>query len=100
RRDAYTFAVTEKGANRVRSELAVSNTAGLAVEEVADPGLPFATRAAIRLPGQAQFNPMDVLESLASDYRAHGGIIVEGVRVRDVTGGSRVSVSTDAGDVH
>lgn len=100
RRDAYTFAVTEKGASRVRSELAVSNAAGLPVEEVADPGLPFATRAAIRLPNQAQFNPMEVLERLAADFRAHGGILVEGVRVRDVTGDSRLSITTDAGDVH
>lgn len=100
RRDAYTFSVTEKGADRVRAELAASNAAGLPVEEVADPGLPFATRATIRLAEQAQFNPMDVLESLAADFRAHGGILVEGVRVRDVTRGSRLSVRTDAGNVH
>lgn len=100
RRDAYTFSVTGRGADLVRSELAVSNAAGLPVEEVAETGLPFATRAAIRLPEQAQFNPMDVLGSLAADFRAHGGILVEGVRVRDVTGDSRLSITTDAGDVY
>jgi glycine/D-amino acid oxidase-like deaminating enzyme/nitrite reductase/ring-hydroxylating ferredoxin subunit len=100
RRDAYTFAVSDEGADRIRSELAVSSAAGLAVEEVADPGLPFPTRGAIRLPDQAQFNPMDVLESLAADFRAHGGILVEGVRVRNVTNGKTPSIRTDSGDVH
>jgi glycine/D-amino acid oxidase-like deaminating enzyme/nitrite reductase/ring-hydroxylating ferredoxin subunit len=100
RRDAYTFAVSDRGADRVRSELAVSRAAGLAVEEVADPGLPFATRGAIRLPDQAQFHPMDILESLAADFRAHGGVLVEGVRVRDVSSGSRVSITTGAGNVY
>jgi glycine/D-amino acid oxidase-like deaminating enzyme len=100
RRDAYTFAVSDEGADRIRSELAVSSAAGLAVEEVADPGLPFPTRGAIRLPDQAQFNPMDVLESLAADFRAHGGILVEGVRVRNVTNGKTLSIRTDSGDVH
>lgn len=100
RRDAYTFAVSEKGADRVRSELAVSRAAGLAVEEVADPGLPFSTRGAIRLSDQAQFNPMDVLESLAADFRAHGGILVEQVRVQGATTGSNITISTDAGNVY
>ena len=100
RRDAYTFAVSDKGVDRVRSELAVSQAAGLAVNEVADPGLPFTTRGAIRLADQAQFNPMDVLESLAADFRAHGGVLVEGARVRDVTRGSRVCITTGAGNVY
>ena len=100
RRDAYTFAVSDKGADRLRSELAVSQAAGLAVQDTTDPGLPFATRGAIRLPDQAQFNPMDVLESLAADFRAHGGVLVEGVRVRDVAIGSTASITTDAGEVH
>jgi glycine/D-amino acid oxidase-like deaminating enzyme/nitrite reductase/ring-hydroxylating ferredoxin subunit len=100
RRDAYTFSMTDGGSDRVRSELAVSRAAGLDVEETQDAGLPFATRSAIRLANQAQFNPMDVLASLAADFRAHGGVLVEGVRVRDVTTGSRAAVRTDAGAVH
>ena len=100
RRDAYTFAVSDKGADRVRAELAVSRAAGLAVEEVNDAGLPFSTRSAIRLADQAQFHPMDVLERLAADFRAHGGVLVEGVRVRNVSTGKVCSVSTDDGNVH
>lgn len=98
-RDAYTFAVSDDGADRVRAELAVGTAAGLAFEETADAGLPFSIRSAIRLRDQAQFNPMDVLESLAADFRAHGGVLVEGVRVRDVSVGSVVNVRTDGGEI-
>lgn len=99
RRDAYTFAMTGKGEESIRAELAVGRAAGLDLAESPDAGLPFGTRAAVRLADQAQFNPMDVLESLAADFRSHGGVLVEGVRVHDVTGGRRLSVRTDAGSV-
>jgi len=100
RRDAYTFAMTGKGEEQVKAELAVSREAGLDVEDTSDSELPFSTRRTIRLAGQAQFNPMDVLESLVTDFRAHGGTLIEGVRVQDVSGGDRTVVDTDAGRVH
>ncbi|HSN36126.1 MAG TPA: FAD-dependent oxidoreductase [Arthrobacter sp.] len=100
RRDAYTFAVTGGGADRVRAELEVGKAAGLGVEDVGNVGLPFSTRRAIRLPDQAQFNPMDVLETLAADFRAHGGVLLEGVRVLGISTGRDNSIRTDAGDVH
>jgi glycine/D-amino acid oxidase-like deaminating enzyme len=46
-RDAYTFSVTEAGAERVAAELTVAKAAGLDVEEAADTELPFATRRTI-----------------------------------------------------
>jgi glycine/D-amino acid oxidase-like deaminating enzyme/nitrite reductase/ring-hydroxylating ferredoxin subunit len=99
RRDAYTFAMTAGGEERVKSELAAGRAAGLQLEGSSDSGLPFATRSIIRLVDQAQFNPMDVLDSLSADFRAHGGTLIEGVRVTDVTAGSRSAVVTDAGPV-
>lgn len=100
RRDAYTYSLTREGSERIQSELAVGRAAGLDMEEIQDAGLPFATHSAIRLADQAQFNPMDVLASLAADLRAHGGVVVEGVRVLDVAMGRRAAVRTDAGAVH
>ncbi|MET1064547.1 MAG: FAD-dependent oxidoreductase [Arthrobacter sp.] len=97
RRDAYTFAVSDGGADHLQTELAVARSVGLEVEAIRDPGLPFSTRGALRLPDQAQFNPMDVLQSLAADFRAHGGVLVEGVRVRGVSGST---IKTDAGAIH
>jgi glycine/D-amino acid oxidase-like deaminating enzyme/nitrite reductase/ring-hydroxylating ferredoxin subunit len=98
-RDAYTFSVTEAGADRVAAELAVAKASGLDVEEAADTGLPFATRRTITLRGQAQFNPMDVLGALASDFRDRGGVLVQGVRVLNVETGADAAVETDAGTI-
>ena len=98
--DAYTFSVTDGGARRVGAELAVAQAAGLDVEEAVDSGLPFASRRTITLRGQAQFNPMDVLEALATDFRKHDGVLVEGVRVRNVKTGTDATVETDAGTIH
>lgn len=100
RRDAYTFAISNDGAQRIKSELSVARTAGLEVTETSETELPFRTRGAIRLADQAQFNPMDVLDALIADFRRHGGVLVEGVRVRNVSSaGDGTTVFTSAGDV-
>lgn len=99
RRDAYTFAVTDDGADQVRSELEVARAAGLDASGTTDSELPFSIRTAVRLPDQAQFNPMDVLEALAADLRAHGGMIIEGVRLLNVKQDERATVLTSGGNV-
>jgi glycine/D-amino acid oxidase-like deaminating enzyme/nitrite reductase/ring-hydroxylating ferredoxin subunit len=99
-RDAYTFSVTDSGAERVAAELTAAKAAGLEVEEAENTELPFTTRRTIALRGQAQFNPMDVLSALAADFRSHGGVLVEGTRVRNVKTGAGAAVETDAGTIH
>lgn len=99
-RDAYTFSVTDDGAKRVAAELAVARAAGLDVEEAAATELPFATRRTIALRGQAQFNPMDVLRAFTAEFRDHGGVLVQGVRVRNVRTGSAAAVETDDGTIY
>ena len=98
-RDAYTFATTAVGAERLHEEAEVAREAGLAVEITADTGLPFDVETALRLPRQAQFNPMDVLDALAMDVRAGGGSIVEGIRVMNVHNGDPLSIVTRRGEV-
>ncbi|WP_426299446.1 FAD-dependent oxidoreductase [Arthrobacter sp. R-11] len=98
-RDAYTFATTTAGAERLRTELEVSLAAGLQVEATRETGLPFDVESALRLPRQAQFNPMDVLRALAADVREAGGSIVEGVRLMNVHAGDPLTVITRRGDV-
>jgi Rieske Fe-S protein len=66
---------------------------------VRDAGLPFAVHGAVRLPDQAQINPMQVLDTLMADIRSRGGTIVSGVRLRDVTGDNPSAVKTDRGSV-
>ncbi|MET3369590.1 UNVERIFIED_CONTAM: glycine/D-amino acid oxidase-like deaminating enzyme/nitrite reductase/ring-hydroxylating ferredoxin subunit [Jeotgalibacillus campisalis] len=97
RRTAVTFATTDDGGQRLRKEAAVSRDAGLDVHFSRDPGLPFPVAEALELEDQAQIHPMDVLETLASDTREHGGLIVEGVQVQNVGSELPLEVATRKG---
>lgn len=99
RRDAFTYAGSEDGIKSLDDEYRACLKAGLEVERVDDVGLPFETRGGIRLADQAQFDPMDVLAALASDVRAHGGVIVEGARVTSVETGEPSTVITPLGEL-
>lgn len=100
-RDAYTYASTEAGYRKLEREAEASAEAGLEVGMVtAGTGLPFPVRAALHLPNQAQFHPLEVLEAMAADLRSRGGRLVEGARVRGVDAGSVARVTTDAGQNH
>ena len=90
REDAYTYAQSEQGVPSVRGEFKACQTVGLPVtwEDVAD--VPFPYHGGVRLPQQAQFDPMDLLDSLVVELLEHGGRLVERARVR--------SVSTRGGD--
>jgi glycine/D-amino acid oxidase-like deaminating enzyme/Rieske Fe-S protein len=98
-RDAYTYAASAQGTEKLREEVSAATTAGLDVEYVRDAGLPFPVHGAIRLAGQAQIHPVDVLDTLVADLRSRGGSVVGGVRLQDVTGGRPATVHTDRGDV-
>ncbi len=98
-RDAYTYTTSDNGVKSLEQEAEVGRRAGLDITWVEGGiGLPFATRAAIKLPNQAQFHPLEVLNALAADLRSHGGRIVEATRVRDVSLGTPTTVKTDRGD--
>jgi len=99
RRDAFTYAATAEGAERLDAEYEASRAAGLDIERADGLDLPFETYGALRLAEQAQFDPMDVLAALAADLRERGGVIVEGVRVKDVDTGELSRVITPLGDV-
>jgi nitrite reductase/ring-hydroxylating ferredoxin subunit len=59
--------------------------------------LPFPTTGATRLEDQLQLDPLELLDALAREATAHGAAIIEGVRVRRVTGTQPVRVVTDMG---
>jgi glycine/D-amino acid oxidase-like deaminating enzyme/nitrite reductase/ring-hydroxylating ferredoxin subunit len=87
-RDAWTYAVSAQGRERVIRELDVARAVGLAVEESAETELPFPVSGAIRLPGQAQVHAGEMLRLLAQALRAGGGTLVTGARVTGVSAGS------------
>ncbi len=99
RRDAYTYATTAQGTERMLEELGAATTAGLDVEYVREARLPFPIQGALLLPDQAQMNPMDVLDALLRDVRARGGSVVGGTRLRNVSGSGLLTVHTDQGTV-
>ncbi|MGY4544176.1 glycine/D-amino acid oxidase-like deaminating enzyme/nitrite reductase/ring-hydroxylating ferredoxin subunit [Arthrobacter sp. UYNi723] len=99
RRDAYTYATTAQGTERLLEELGAATTAGLDVEYVRDARLPFPIQGALLLTDQAQINPVDVLDTLLEDVRARGGSVVGGTRLRNVSGSEPLTVHTDQGTV-
>ena len=66
RRDAYTYAASAQGTEKLREEVSAGTTAGLDLEYVRDAGLPFPVHGAVRLADQAQIHPVKVLETLVS----------------------------------
>jgi glycine/D-amino acid oxidase-like deaminating enzyme/nitrite reductase/ring-hydroxylating ferredoxin subunit len=98
-RDAWSYAATPESVQLVDEEYAASRAAGLAVTRHERADLPFETHAAIRLPAQAQFDPLHVLAALARDVREHGGVIVEGARVSAVDVGEPCTINTARGTV-
>lgn len=104
RRRAVSFATTEDGIPSVLREYELAASAGLDVRLADDVGLPFRTAAAVVLPDQVQFDPLDVVAALVADIRALGGRVVEGARVVGVHTPGRAAaparVTTTLGTVH
>jgi glycine/D-amino acid oxidase-like deaminating enzyme/nitrite reductase/ring-hydroxylating ferredoxin subunit len=97
-RPAYSYANTAKGASTLRRELKLAQEAGLGASWIDDPHeLPFPVSGAITLPEQAQFDPMDVLNAIAIEFRSHGGRLHTGLRVTGVRLDDICTVDTEAG---
>ena len=85
RESAYTYAQTGKGVPSARAELKACEAVGLNANWDADADVPFPYHGGVRLPDQAQFDPMSFLDSLAAEPLERGGRLVEGARVRSVS---------------
>src|SRR4051794_1659822 len=80
-RDAITFAATDQDRKAVRAEYDAASSLGLDVKWSDGLDVPFPVHGAVVLPGQVQFDPMDVLRALVAEVRRHGGTVHEGQRV-------------------
>jgi len=98
-RDAFTYATTSEGAATLKKELDAARIAGLDATWTSETELPYAVQGAVKVPNQAQFHPMEVLDALAAELRERGGVLVEGVRVTGASYRSPLTVNTDHGDV-
>jgi glycine/D-amino acid oxidase-like deaminating enzyme/nitrite reductase/ring-hydroxylating ferredoxin subunit len=100
KRPAFTYATTAQGEKQARAELATAEAAGLDVRWDSHLELPYATRGAVRLDDQAQFDPVAALSALVLDVQAHGGVVFERTRVRTVRqAAGRCTVVTEHGDL-
>lgn len=84
-RDAVTYAASPAELRSVRDEHEAAASLGLPVTWADSLDVPFPLAGATVLPEQAQFDPMDVLRALVSQLREHGGVLHQGVRVKDVS---------------
>ncbi|WP_341394575.1 FAD-dependent oxidoreductase [Arthrobacter sp. G119Y2] len=100
-RTAYTYANSDSGRQSLEKELSAASAAGLPVRMTRDTELPFEVSGALELAGQAQIHPMQALASLAVEFRASGGTLVQGVRVTGAgtAAGERIRVVTSSGSV-
>jgi len=90
--DAWTYAVTDEGAQRVLAEGDAARAAGLDVEHDRDSGLPFAVREAVVLRDQARVDPLRVARCIADRVTRDGGTVVTGWRVESVGAGRPTDV--------
>lgn len=99
-RVASTYAVTDRGEDRVRAELDAATRAGLPVRSTTDTELPFPVRGAVELDDQFQVDPARLLDLLVADVEAEGAQVHEQVRALDVRhAGDGVRVRTADGRV-
>ncbi|MFU8948024.1 FAD-dependent oxidoreductase [Mycetocola zhadangensis] len=98
-RDAVTYAATDAGAPTIEAELDTASSLGLDITALSTLELPIDITAAVSLPGQFQLDAVDLLAALTRAVRRAGGIVVTGVRAKDVDSGTPCTVLTERGDV-
>ena len=81
--DSVVYATTADGTKQLETERDAAARAGLAMEPIADAGLPFTTTGALRLAGQAQFQPAAFVAGLAATLANAGCEVFEQSRVID-----------------
>ena len=96
-RDAVTYAATESEVDAARQEHDAAQTVGLDVRWVDTLDVSFPFHSGTLLPDQAQFDPMDVLETLVAQLHEHGGTVHEGRRVVAVSKHGRPRATLDDG---
>ncbi|WP_068324556.1 FAD-dependent oxidoreductase [Janibacter terrae] len=81
-RSAVTYAADDgRGLEQARAELDAASRMGLPVRWSEELPVPFEHAGGVVLDEQAQLDPMDLLDALVEDLRAHGGRLVTGARV-------------------
>ena len=99
RRAAYTYAADASERDSAEGELEAARSAGLDVDWVDAPDLPFAVEGAVRLDDQVQFHPVRYVHGLAAALVRAGSPVYENTRVVGVKAGNPCRVRTESGTV-
>lgn len=102
RRDAFLYALGADAVPGLEDEVLAARSAGLAAELVGATPLPFEVAAAMRVSGQAEFNPVEWVRGLARAAVDSGARLFEHSRVVELDhhpGGPSPVVSTESGSV-
>jgi glycine/D-amino acid oxidase-like deaminating enzyme/nitrite reductase/ring-hydroxylating ferredoxin subunit len=99
RRPAFTYAADERERSAIDQEAQAAQEAGLAVELVDGPDVPFPVHGAVRLGDQAQVHPVRYVQGLAAAVAGDGSHVFEGTRALGVQEGSPCRVRTTGGEV-
>jgi glycine/D-amino acid oxidase-like deaminating enzyme/nitrite reductase/ring-hydroxylating ferredoxin subunit len=94
---AYTYVTQARLAQAVEDEVAALRSAGVDAVLTTDIGLPFSVAAAVRVDGQAQFDPIIHLDRLAQEVVAAGGAIYGRTAAVSVSSGSPCRVDSTSG---
>jgi glycine/D-amino acid oxidase-like deaminating enzyme/nitrite reductase/ring-hydroxylating ferredoxin subunit len=96
---AFLYAENEEQRHELERELSAMRDAGLAAEWADVVPLPLPVRAAIRVGDQAQFDPMEYLLLLTTQFVAAGGAVFEQSRALDIADGQPCQITTEGGKV-
>jgi glycine/D-amino acid oxidase-like deaminating enzyme/nitrite reductase/ring-hydroxylating ferredoxin subunit len=99
RRPAYTYASQESERSSIEREAEVAAAAGLAVDLVDGPDLPYRVHGAVRLANQVQLHPVRYVQGLAAAVAGDGSHVFELTRALGVDEGQPCRVRTERGEV-
>jgi glycine/D-amino acid oxidase-like deaminating enzyme/nitrite reductase/ring-hydroxylating ferredoxin subunit len=99
RRPNYTYAASPEQTEHVENEARAAAAAGLEAAFVEDVPLPFPTHGAVRVPDQAEFQPLRFLAAAAQAFEQAGGRIFEHTRMTSLRDGEPCRVETTGGGV-
>ena len=97
RRSGYLYTEKDSDVATLREEHDAARRAGLAVDLLGEAPLPFATKAALRFPDQAQLHIVRYLASVATSAQAKGAMIHEESRVVAIEDGEPCVVHLEHG---
>jgi glycine/D-amino acid oxidase-like deaminating enzyme/nitrite reductase/ring-hydroxylating ferredoxin subunit len=99
RRNAFTYAAEQSERRAIEEEAEAARGAGLPVELVDSPDVPFRVQGAVRLADQVQIHPVRYVRGLAEAVDGDSSRVFELTRALEVAEGSPCRVRTPKGEV-